>query len=273
MMKSASRLLPLFLVTPVLLALSCGVPLPAPELTATAESQAPAPQEQSRSGSVVESASSGAPSNSALSLQQTADDSGPLSALAPLEHEELAGATPTVEETLEADVEAAATEESTPEDEPTETATPEPETEAVAADEGTVEAEVDTSGYAMQLFELLNEFRTENGIPALQYNETLSASASAYAAYMATTNFFGHYPPSGSTPAGRIAAAGFEGQYEGEALSAGQPTPAVALSRLLGSPAHAKILLNPNAIAVGVGYAYDASSYYGSYWAIVTANP
>jgi uncharacterized protein YkwD len=231
--------------------------------------------EQSRSGSVVESASSGAPSNSALSLQQTANDSGPLSALAPLEHEELAGATPTIEETLEADVAAEAADESTPEDEPTETATPEPETEASVADEATpaAEADVDTSGYAAQLMELLNQFRTENGIPALQYDATLTASASAYAEYMATTNFFGHYPPDGSTPAGRIAAAGFEGQYEGEALSAGQPTPAVALSRLLASPPHAKILLNPNAVAVGVGYFYDPSSYYGSYWAIVTANP
>ncbi len=95
----------------------------------------------------------------------------------------------------------------------------------------------------------------------------------AYAEFMATTGFFGHYPPDGSTPAGRIAAAGFQGQYKGEALSAGQKTPAAAVSRLLRSASHASILLNPTSVAAGVGYFYIPNSYYGHYWVVVTANP
>jgi uncharacterized protein YkwD len=260
MMKSVSRLLPLLMFALVLPALGCAVPLPAPQLTATAESQLP-PPDQDRSGSQVQSASSGAPNTSALSLQQTADDDDPPSALAPLEDDELAGVTPEAEaETPEA----TAVEEETPE--PADTPTPQEPTATPAP-------EVDPSTYATELLTLLNQYRLEHGIPSLVFDATLAQSATSYAQYMATTGFFGHYPPSGSTPAGRIAAAGFTGQYKGEALSAGQPTPAVALSRLLGSSAHAAILLNPTSVAAGVGYHYEPGSYYGSYWVIVTANP
>jgi uncharacterized protein YkwD len=265
MMMRASRLLPLLIFALALLASGCGVPLPAPQLTATAESQLPPPA-LDRSGSQVQSASSGAPSNSALSLQQTVIDKNPPSALAPLEDDELEGATAVPEE-------ADAVE--TPEADAVEADTPEPviELPTPEAPTPTPEPEVDASLYPQEMFALLNQYRHEIGIPELQFDATLTASAMAYAEYMATTNFFGHYPPSGSTPSGRIAAAGFEGQYEGEALSAGQPSPAVALSRLLGSSAHAAILLNPNAVLAGVGYYYDANSYYGYYWSVVTAKP
>jgi uncharacterized protein YkwD len=254
MMRNKTRLLPLLLLALVLPALGCAVPLPAPELTATAESRLP-PPEQDRSGSEVQSASSGAPS-AGLSLQQARDEDELPSALAPLEDEELAGL-------------------SLEEDEAPEEATPEPATEVPTPEEPTPTPEpaVDRSLYPLQLLELLNQYRTEQGIPALQFDATLAASATAYAEDMATTGFFGHYPPNGSTPAGRIAAAGFTGQYKGEALSAGQATPAIALSRLLGSSAHASILLNPTAVSAGVGYHYGPGSDYGSYWVIVTANP
>jgi uncharacterized protein YkwD len=264
-MIRAKRLTPLPILALALLALGCAVPLPAPQLTATAESQLPAPV-QDRSGSEVQSASSGAPSNNPLSLQQTASDDKQPSALAALEDDELSGTT------VVPDVDPA---DATPtpqvvEDEvpatPTETPTPEEPTPIP-------EPPVDPAAYAGEMLALLNQYRSENGIPELQFDATLTASAMGYAQYMATTNFFGHYPPSGSTPAGRIAAAGFEGQYMGEALSAGQPTPAVALSRLLGSSAHAAILLNASSTLVGVGYYYEPGSYYGHYWAVVTANP
>ena len=124
-----------------------------------------------------------------------------------------------------------------------------------------------------EVLSLVNQSRTDNGIPALQMDAALTAAAMAYAKFMATSGFFGHYPPDGSTPAGRIAAAGFTGQYKGEALSAGQKTPAAAAGRLLSSARHASILLNPTSIAAGVGHYYDPNSYYGHYWVFVTANP
>ena len=261
-MSKATRVVPLLLFALAVLASGCGVPLPAPQLTATAENQAVVTKD--RSGSEVQSASSGAPSSSALSFKTTSDDGAASSALAPLEDEELAGAT-VVPDAVEA------VEEETPEAtvaEESATATPTPE-EPTA----TSEPPADPSAYANELMTLLNQYRVEHGLSSLEFDPTLSQSAMAYAQYMATNNFFGHYPPSGSTPSGRIAAAGFTGQYEGEALSAGQGTPAIALSRLLASAPHAAILLNGNSVLVGVGYYYDASSFYKHYWVIVTANP
>ncbi len=262
-MNKALRLLPLPLFALAVLASGCGVPLPAPELTATAESWLPA--EQDRSGGQVLSASSGAPSSSALSLQRASDANESGSVLGLLEAEELTATATPIYDSDDA-------EEGTPEPEVTAEATPEPTSEA-STDEPTPEPEIDTSIYPSQVLTLVNQLRIENGIPALQFDAALTAAAMAHARLMANTGFFGHYPPDGSTPAGRIAAAGFEGQYKGEALSAGQATPAIATSRLLRSSAHAAILLNPTAVVAGAGYYYNPNSFYGHYWVVVTANP
>jgi uncharacterized protein YkwD len=270
----ATRLLLLPCFALALLALGCGVPLPAPDLTATAESGLPA-AEQQRAGSEVQSASSGAPSTSPLSLQQAVNSEDPPSALAPLEDDELAGATATPEEEpTEVETTPEAVEDEPTSEPPTEEpATEEPTEVPTEEPTATPEPSSDPAAYAAEFLTLLNQYRTENGLPALQFDATLTASAMGYAEYMGTNDFFGHYPPDGSTPSGRIAAAGFEGQYQGEALSAGQTSPAIALSRLLASPRHAAILLSSKPTVAGVGYAYVPGSYYGHYWAVVTANP
>ncbi len=261
MMKIASRRLPLLPFALVLLASACGFPLPAPELTATAQSQVLV--EPAAGGGQVQSSSSGAPNGSGLSLQQSVADGRPPSALGPLENQELAG-------TAVAPVQPGdetATQEATPGPDVTEEATPAPTTAS------TPEVVVDSSTYPSDLLALINKVRAENGIPSLQFDAALTAAAMDHARYMATTGFFGHYPPNGTSPSGRIAAAGFAGQYKGEALSAGQAISGVAASRLLSSSSHASILLNSTAIGAGVGYYYEPSSYYGHYWVVVTANP
>jgi uncharacterized protein YkwD len=257
--NSATRLLlPIFALA--LLAAGCAMPLPPADLTATAEGQLPPTPEARRIGSEVQSASSGAPSNSSVALQQTVGDDEPRSALAPLEEDELAGTT--------------VSDEAAGEETPAVKGTPQPtETPTPEGPSRTPEPTVDPATFTTGFLELLNQYRVEKGIPPLQWDDSLAAAAGGYAEYMGTNGFFGHYPPTGSTPAGRIAGAGFTGQYQGEALSAGQDTPAVALSRLLGSSAHAAILLNPNSALVGVGYHYEPGSKYGSYWVVVTANP
>jgi uncharacterized protein YkwD len=279
--RARKRYLPLTLVLlPVLLALGCGVPLPAAELTATAESGVPVAEQ--RSGGDVTSASSGAPGSGQLVVGQPTVGSETGSALAPIEQVELAAesefedATPTPEPVEEATPEPEEAEEATAEAEATEEPTPEPtaaEEVELAEEEGAEEADLDPATFTSDVLTLLNQFRLEKGIPALQFDAQLSQAAADYAVYMATSGFFGHYPPDGSTPAGRVAAAGFEGQYKGEALSAGQKTPGTAVSRMLGSAVHAAILLSPTTTAAGVGYYYDPNSQYGHYWVIVTANP
>ena len=267
MMRIVSRRLLLLPFALVLLASACGVPLPAPELTATAQSQVLV---EPAGGSQVQSSSSGAPSNSALSLQQSVSDGQQPSALAPLENQELAGTPAAIDAAEDGTPAPETTEEATPEPDVTEEATPEPTAESTPE---ATEVAVDPSTYSSDLLALINQVRANNGIPSLQFDAALTVAAMDYARYMASTGFFGHYPPDGTTPTDRIVAAGFQGQYKGEALSAGQATPGVAASRLLSSSQHASILLNSTAIGAGVGYYYDLNSYYGHYWVVVTANP
>ena len=248
------RLLPLTIAL-ALLVMGCGVPLPAPELTATAQSQAPPTPEARRIGGEVQSSSSGAPSNASLASQRSVEGEDESDELALLKEDDLTSTPSDADE-----------DEGTETPEPTATPTPEEPSP-------TPEPTVDPSTYPTRVLELINEARLDNSIPALQWNDTLSASATAYAEYMATSGFFGHYPPGGTTPSGRIEEAGFEGQYKGEALSAGQDTPEHAVSNFLSSPDHASILLSPTSSLVGIGYHFEPGSIYGGYWVIVTANP
>jgi uncharacterized protein YkwD len=87
---------------------------------------------------------------------------------------------------------------------------------------------------------------------------------------MGDTNTFGHVGPDGSTAIGRVAASGYAGSMCGEAIAAGQATPAAALSTWRSSPEHNAIMLSTNAEAIGIGYYFAPNSTYKYYWVLVT---
>ena len=237
-MKKAWKLLPVSAFALSILVMGCAVPLPAAQLTATAESQ---PQSEARSGrGDVQVSSAGS-----LNAAKTGSDADKQSALAPLEHEE----TPA----------------------PAATATPRPPQQPTAAP--TEEPVSQPANYASDLLALLNEARVSRGLPALTVDGSLTAAAESYSKYMGQANFFGHYGPDGSSPKSRTAAAGFKGLYWGETLTAGQGSPATALGAFLNSSAHATILLDRNAVSVGVGYYYSPLSTYKHYWTVMTGKP
>jgi uncharacterized protein YkwD len=241
------------LIAGAIFALGCGVPIPAADVTATAVAN----QSQKQS---VSSELAGQPDTQSVNLLSTTST-------------DASGATPiaTRDATLDAVTTSDAEATPTPTPEPTRapTATPAP---AVAVQ--SVQAPpVFNGSFADEFLSLLNGVRTGQGMGALSSNSALSAAATNYAAYMGSANFFGHFGPDGSSPRSRIAAAGYGGGYKGEALSAGQPSPQAALNALLASPPHAAILLDPTAIQVGIGYAYQAGSTYTYYWVVVTAVP
>ncbi|HEY7270593.1 MAG TPA: CAP domain-containing protein, partial [Dehalococcoidia bacterium] len=61
----------------------------------------------------------------------------------------------------------------------------------------------------------LNAYRAQQGLPALRTSGTLTLAASNYAKLMADRNYFGHDGPDGSSPSGRMAAAGYGGRFKG----------------------------------------------------------
>jgi uncharacterized protein YkwD len=260
--------------------LGCGVPLAAAELTATAEVSV-------ATGSVTEvssraagtnpldpQASTGLPTTpTTLSTIATLGTSSPPTPSSGTAVASPGTGTVTVTRTPASTPKPAAS--GTPV-----TATPSPA--ATAAPPGVTTALVDlaagptaipSTNPASAAVKLLNDYRASSGRSQLVVNANLAASATSYAQLMARTNYFGHTGPDGSVAETRMAAAGYRGRFKGEALAAGQASADAAVRNWLTSAAHASIVLDPNAIEIGIGYAFGAGSSYGHYWVLVTGAP
>jgi uncharacterized protein YkwD len=108
-----------------------------------------------------------------------------------------------------------------------------------------------------EMFNLLNDYRSQNGRDLLVYSTTLERAADDYARRLYQEGFFDHEAPDGSTPGDRALAAGFCNPYVGEnlAYSLNQlPTAADALDRFAHSPGHDSTMLYPEWDYVGIGF-------------------
>jgi uncharacterized protein YkwD len=279
-MSGVIRLLVLPLAAISLLLAGCGVPISPEAITATAvadQDAAARNQPPSSGGSTSADLALSLQGTSANVTGTSAQPGGTLDALAtPTE-----SPTPTPEPSATTEPEASATAEATEDttdataeasETPTETPTITPTPEPTATPLPQVSSDVNT-GFAQEFLALLNAQRTGRGMGALSFNATLASGATDYAAYMGTHGFFGHNAPDGSTPGSRAEATGYPGAWNGEALSAGQPTPQTALNALLASAPHAAILLDPRSVEVGIGYAYVPGSRYFHYWVVITGIP
>jgi uncharacterized protein YkwD len=124
----------------------------------------------------------------------------------------------------------------------------------------------------------LNDLRTSRGLKPLQLNASLTVAAASYAKLMADKSWFTcgcdpHTGPDGSQPDRRVSAGGYKGLFRGETLAAGQTSGAAVVGAWLTSPAHANIILDPTAVDVGLGYAYNPGDPYRHYWVLETGIP
>jgi uncharacterized protein YkwD len=136
----------------------------------------------------------------------------------------------------------------------------------------------DPSAMVSEALQVLNKYRADSGRPQLRLDPNLAAAAAAYAKVMGDNSWFTrtsdpHTGPDGSQPETRIARAGYGGRFLGEALAAGQATGRDVVYGWLNSPPHAAIILDSNAVDVGIGYYYKPGDYYGAYWVLVTGVP
>lgn len=125
---------------------------------------------------------------------------------------------------------------------------------------------------------LINNYRAQNGLPALQSNYILNQAADWYATDMATKNYFGHaqycYDNFGKYQAhcdslGRWpgARAGYFGypQGVGENTAAGFSTAQNVFNAWKGSAGHNANMLG-SYLVIGIGWACNSGAYYGCYW-------
>lgn len=110
---------------------------------------------------------------------------------------------------------------------------------------------------------LINRIRENRGIPPLAYNEALRHSATAHSINMVRSGIFSHYGPSGSTPATRVARAGYLARVSyfrlAENIGAGEGrrygSPAAIVSLWMHSAGHRENLLDRGLHDFGIGVA------------------
>jgi len=130
-----------------------------------------------------------------------------------------------------------------------------------------------------QLKEYINLERAKLGLYPLIWNEQLLNAARYHAYDQATENYFshsskdkinGHHVVVGSAM-NRIRCF-YEGTPLGECLSVGNPSAYNTLEQWLNSDGHAKIILDPEAIYVRIGFVYSEDSEHDFYWVLTTGN-
>jgi uncharacterized protein YkwD len=107
--------------------------------------------------------------------------------------------------------------------------------------------------------------------PPVTLNATLNSVAGAHARDMARTGRMAHEGSDGSTAAERVTRAGYAWRTVAENVAAGQRTADAVVQTWLASPGHCRNLMNPDVREMGIGYAFEASSPKGTYWAQVFA--
>jgi uncharacterized protein YkwD len=107
--------------------------------------------------------------------------------------------------------------------------------------------------------------------PPVALDATLGSVAAAHARDMARTGRMAHEGSDGSTAAERVTRAGYAWRTVAENVAAGDRTAEAVVQTWLASPGHCANLMNPNVREMGIGYAFEASSPKGTYWAQVFA--
>ncbi len=90
----------------------------------------------------------------------------------------------------------------------------------------------------LELLNLTNYERTQNGLPPLSMNSQLSEAAQKKSGHMFANNYWAHFAPDGTSPWDFIKGVGYEYSYAGENLAKGFTTSSDAVAAWMKSPTH-----------------------------------
>lgn len=140
----------------------------------------------------------------------------------------------------------------------------------------------DAAAIGGRILALVNAARTEmrrcgrerfDPAPPLAPSAVLDRAAFGHARDMAARSTLGHAGGDGSTPAERATRAGYAWRLVGENVAAGQSTADQVVADWLASPQHCANLMDPDFTEMGIGFAADAASAAGIYWAQLFGAP
>lgn len=117
------------------------------------------------------------------------------------------------------------------------------------------------------LFQLINQYRTENGLAVLTWSNELKRPAAWLSNNMLMTKVLSHTDSLGRTTAVRLPDCGFPliTNYA-ENIAQGVPNANDIIAAWKASSAHNQILLNPNYKQVGIAMEIDPSNQENSFW-------
>jgi uncharacterized protein YkwD len=114
---------------------------------------------------------------------------------------------------------------------------------------------------------LINDYRRQNGFPALTLVRALGGAAEHHSVDMATYNYFSHTLKNGTTWSQNLKDHGYSyNTYRGENIAAGNSSALSTFNQWKNSSAHRANMLNKNFKAIGIGRAYKSTSTYKWYW-------
>lgn len=114
---------------------------------------------------------------------------------------------------------------------------------------------------------IINDYRASYGLSSLSLSPTLTLASELHSQDMADQDYFSHYSLDGRSPLDRVNDAGYNyATTVGENIAAGYVTAASVFEGWRNSSSHNSTMLYPSFTAIGIGRAYNASSYYGWYW-------
>ncbi|MFN3273578.1 MAG: CAP domain-containing protein [Paracoccus sp. (in: a-proteobacteria)] len=107
--------------------------------------------------------------------------------------------------------------------------------------------------------ETLNVRRARSGLAPVQMDPRLNAAAGEQSGAMMAQGRAWPFGPNGETPPQRARLAGFPGRVIGEVVSETYESEVLAIDAWMSDPAQRAILMDPDARAMGLGVAQDAS--------------
>lgn len=113
----------------------------------------------------------------------------------------------------------------------------------------------------------ISALRAQHGLPPVTVNAALVSAAQAQATAMARADRMSHTVDGDLTR--RIGRVGYEWMALAENIAAGQRSLSEAMDGWIMSPAHLENMLNPMMTEIGIASAFNASSQYRVYWALI----
>ena len=119
-----------------------------------------------------------------------------------------------------------------------------------------------------QFLNIVNNYRSANGLGTLALDSQLNGVASWMANDMATNDYFSHTDSLGRDPFVRMDQMGYGyNTWRGENLVAGTAGAQASFEMWTGSPGHNANMLGEHYTVIGIARRFDASSTFGWYWA------